>query len=287
MKLAVFTVMLPDFTLAETVDVLARTGYDGVEWRVTRNDPKRSAEEPSFWGNNRSTVNPDLPKTELRQLKEKQDAAGLAVPNLGCYLACGDLAATEQGMQIASALGAPSVRVGVPNYDRSEPYGDLLAKGRRYLDGVQDLAQQYGIKGLVEIHMGNIAASASLARRLVEGFDPARIGVIHDAGNMVHEGFENYRLGLELLGDYLGHVHVKNAVWERTGETPEPPRSSSWRANWAPLHEGSADLGQLFADLKHSGYDGWLSIEDFSQPHPSEASLRHQAEYLRSLLERV
>lgn len=284
MKLSVFTVMLPDFSPKATIDVLARTGYDGIEWRVTRNDPNRAGEEPSFWGNNHSTLSPDLPLEELRKLKKAQDEAGLVVPNLGCYLACGDLQSTERGMKVARELGAPSIRVGVPGYDRTESYGDLLAKARRYLDGVQELGKQYNIKGLVEIHMGNIAPSASLARRLVEGFDPERIGVIHDAGNMVYEGFENYRMGLEVLGEYLGHVHVKNAVWQRSEAAPQLPRTSLWNARWAPLREGVADLGQLFADLRHIGYDGWLSIEDFSHPHPNEASLRDQAEYLRSLL---
>jgi len=284
MKLSVFTVMLPNYAPEATIELLTRTGYDGVEWRVTHSDPNRAGEEPSFWGNNQSTINPDLPVEALRKLKKAHDEAGLAAPNLGCYLACGDLESTEQGMKVARELGAPAIRVGVPGYDRTEPYGDLLAKARRYLDGVQELGKQYGIKGLVEIHMGNIAPSASLARRLVEGFDPERIGVIHDAGNMVYEGFENYRMGLEVLGEYLGHVHVKNAVWHKSEEAPEPPRSSLWNARWAPLREGVADLGQLFADLRHIGYDGWLSIEDFSSPHPNEASLRNQADYLRSLL---
>jgi hypothetical protein len=32
---------------------------------------------------------------------------------------------------------------------------------------------------------------------------------------MVHEGFEDYRIGLELLGSYLAHVHLQNAAFER------------------------------------------------------------------------
>ncbi|GIX08239.1 MAG: hypothetical protein KatS3mg115_2642 [Candidatus Poribacteria bacterium] len=55
-------------------------------------------------------------------------------------------------------------------------------------------------------------------------FRPEQVGVIHDAGNMVHEGFENYQMGCELLGPYLAHVHVKNAAWVR--EAGDPPASS-------------------------------------------------------------
>ncbi|MNH42928.1 hypothetical protein D3C79_1047240 [compost metagenome] len=71
------------------------------------------------------------------------------------------------------------------------------------------------------MHFGNIAPSASLARQLVDGFDAKHIGVIYDPGNMVYEGFEQYKLGLEVLGEYLGHVHVKNAIWSRT-DAPVP-----------------------------------------------------------------
>lgn len=283
MKLAVFTVMLPDFDLQDTLAVLQKTGYDGVEWRVARNNPASAGQEPSFWGNNRSTVDPAMSEGDLQALKDAQDAAGLVVPNLGCYLGVGDLAAVEQSMKLARLLGSPSIRIGVPGYDRTKPYGDVLREGRAYLAGVQELSQQYGVKGVAEIHFGNIACSASSARRLVEGFDPAHIGIIHDAGNMVYEGYENYRMGLEILDEYLAHVHVKNAFWMKS-EEPVAAGVSPWKAVWAPLAEGVVSLGQLFADLKHIGYDKWLSIEDFSNPHPDEQSLVAQSAYLRSLL---
>ncbi|MCL6457938.1 MAG: sugar phosphate isomerase/epimerase [Gorillibacterium sp.] len=284
MKLAVFTVMLPDFGLNDTLAVLKKTGYDGVEWRVTVNNPASADQEPSFWGNNHSTIDPSISDEELGALKVAQDAAGLLVPNLGCYIPVGDLKLTEQGMKIAKVLGAPSIRVGVSGYDRSISYRELLEQGRHYLHGVQELSQQYGVKGNIEIHHGNIASSASSARRLVEGFDPAHIGVIHDAGNMVHEGYENYRMGLEILGEYLAHVHVKNAAWACSQENIKSPGGSPWKSDWAPLKTGVVDLGQLMADVQHIGYDGWLSFEDFSSPHPDEASLVEQAAYIRSLL---
>ncbi|MBC8080801.1 MAG: sugar phosphate isomerase/epimerase, partial [Gorillibacterium sp.] len=51
MKLSIFTVMLPDFGLLDTINVLKKTGYDGVEWRVTQTNPANASQEPSFWGN--------------------------------------------------------------------------------------------------------------------------------------------------------------------------------------------------------------------------------------------
>ncbi|TMV52970.1 sugar phosphate isomerase/epimerase [Paenibacillus mesophilus] len=283
MKFAVFTVMMPEYTPEDTITALKKHGYDGIEWRVTGIDVGRLQEKPSFWGNNLSTVDAGSPEERLLALKRLADEAGLAVPNLGCYLKVGDLAAVERDMRTAKLLGAPSIRIGVPGYNRSRTYGDLFMETRAYMEGVQELGGRYGIQALIEMHMNMIAPSAGLARRLVEGFDPARIGVIFDPGNMVYEGYEQYRMGLEVLGEYLAHVHVKNAVWE-----PNPNRKSAtdpaWRTVSAPMQEGFANWPQVIADLKSVGYDGWLSFEDFSQSAPTDDLLADNIAYIKSLL---
>ncbi|WP_409346041.1 sugar phosphate isomerase/epimerase family protein [Paenibacillus sp. MBLB4367] len=84
---------------------------------------------------------------------------------------------------------------------------------------------------------------------------------------MVHEGFENYRMGLELLGPYLAHVHVKNAKWAPTGERKEGV--SLWKSDWSPLDEGMINWKKLLGDLKAVGYDGYLGVEDFSEQYGS------------------
>ncbi|MBD2867794.1 sugar phosphate isomerase/epimerase family protein [Paenibacillus arenilitoris] len=291
MKFSVFTVMLPDCSLETTADLLRKYGYQGVEWRFTRVDPAKRGDKPSFWGNNLSTVDASSSEEELLSIKRLTDETGLAVPNLAAYIQAGDLDATEKAMKAAKLLGAPSIRVGVPGYDRSRSYADLLKEGRAYLNGVQELGKAYGVKGLIEVHFGNIAPSASAARRLVDGFDPDLIGVIYDPGNMVYEGFEQYKLGLEALGEYLGHVHIKNAAWVRT-DAPQPaageesaPHGPLWKASWSPVAEGVVHWPQVIADLKAIGYDGWLSFEDFSGSAPSEALLRDNIAYIRSLLQ--
>ncbi len=282
MKFAVFTVMVPDLTLEQTVHALKKHGYDGVEWRVNAPDPAKQHEKPSFWGNNLSTVSTDATVKSLQDLSSITNQAGLRVPNLASYLQCGDLGAVERDMKIAVQLGAPSLRVGVPGYDRSRNYHDLLAESKTYLAGVQELSQQLGIKGLIEIHMGNIASSASLAYRLVEGFDPEHIGVIYDPGNMVFEGFEQYRLGLELLGPYLKHVHIKNALWKRKeGATAQ---EHIWEAVWARMEEGIVPWRQVIQDLKAIGYDDWLSFEDFSGSGTTEQLLERNLVYIKSFL---
>ena len=69
----------------------------------------------------------------------------------------------------------------------------------------------------MEIHHETIVPSASARAGSSMGFDPASVGAIYDPGNMVWEGHEQYRLGLETLGPYLAHVHAKNTGWRQTG----------------------------------------------------------------------
>lgn len=273
MKFGVFTVMLPDLTPEAAVTALHKAGYDGVEWRVTTVPDSVRNEPPSFWGNNLCTLAPT--QADLQRGRALANGVGLAIPNLGTYIAMGDLSAVEQAMQLAVTAGAPSVRVGVARNDDPGDVHALFARSRAFLQDVERLSRRHHVKALVEMHHGAIAASATAARRLVDGFDPACIGVIHDCGNMVFEGFEEYRRGLEMLGPYLAHVHVKNAAYDR------PAAGGVWRARWAPLYDGVVDFAALFAALRSVGYDGWVVVEDFSQAYDSHTALRENLTFLR------
>jgi sugar phosphate isomerase/epimerase len=276
MKLCVFTVMLPELTPQEAVAELALAGYDGVEWRITSIPDERRQEAPSFWGNNLCTLAPSL--ADARRARALADSHGLAIPNLGTYIAPGDLAGVRAAMRFAQIAGATQIRVGVGKTGGGASYGELFQASRAFLDDVERLAKQTGVKALVETHHGTIVPSASAAFRLVEKYDPSAIGVIYDPGNMVYEGYESYQMGLELLGPYLAHVHVKNAVFQR------PPGGGVWRPHWSPLEDGMVDFPALFAALNTIGYDGWIGVEDFSLARPSREALRHNLRFLRRFI---
>jgi sugar phosphate isomerase/epimerase len=275
MKLSVFTVMLPDLTPEEAAQALKEAGYDGVEWRVTRVPEARRDEAPSFWGNNLCTLSPTT--DEARRARALSQSAGLAIPNLGTYIAVGDLVAVEEALRFAQVAGSPQVRVGVGSLEGAT-YASRFEAARVFLGEVQTLARRHGVRALVEIHHGTICPSASAAYRLVSAFDPQAIGVIYDPGNMVYEGFEDYGLGIELLGPHLAHVHVKNAAFVR------PEGGGLWMATWAPLEDGVVNFHALCAALRAGGYEGWLSVEDFSAVRSSREALRHNIAFIRDAL---
>lgn len=115
---------------------------------------------------------------------------------------------------------------------------------------------------------------------MLRGLDPNHIGVIFDPGNMAKEGYEEYRKGFELLGDYIAHVHVKNGKYVEKVER-NTLGAKQYEYVWAPLDEGQADLLRLFEVMHQAGYDGTVSVEDFSDERPTEEKLKYNLEFMK------
>jgi sugar phosphate isomerase/epimerase len=88
-------------------------------------------------------------------------------------------------------------------------------------------------------------------------------------------------MALELLGPYVGHVHLG-------GSSPRPePRQADGTIKWhwegTPLAEGVLEVKQAVSDLKDTGYDRFISVEDFREM-PIEAKLSESLAYLRTAI---
>src|SRR5215218_1570045 len=279
MKFAVFSVSLPEWTPEEAVRNLAELGYDGVEWRIA-DDPPRAT--PGFWQGNRCTFPLSSFVADAPRIRALSEAAGLAIPAIASYVQCADPENVERVLRGAAALGTPMARIQIPRYDGQVSFDVLWESARRDYQDVARVALAHGVKALVEIHHETIVPSASAARRFLDGLDPAAVGAIYDPGNMVWEGREQYRLGLETLGPYLAHVHAKNTGWRQTGRRADG--SLAWQAEWAPLDKGIVDLRDLFAALRAVEYDDWISFEDFTTDPPLAERVRENLRYLRRSL---
>lgn len=283
-KLSVFTVSVPDLTPRELGAAAVSSGIEGIEWRFKGIPDDALEESPSYWRHNRCSIDPEKWEEDIIECVDVALTYNLKSIALVPYLDCKDIVATELAFKAAARLGASMVRVGVPGYYRSKSYQDLYKTAIQYLSQVQELAEQYQIKALVETHHMTIAPSASLAYRLVETFDPKHVGVLYDPGNMVFEGYENYRMGLELLGPYLAHVHMKNAIWSpRKGNKHTEIEYTQWEGEWAPMDQGIVPWLEVMQDLHDVGYDGYVGLEDFSGIYDSKKMLQLNADLFRLL----
>jgi len=273
-----FTLITPDCTPGEAAALLRRLGFDGIEWRVHNIPPDRTP-KANFWRGNLATIDLETIVEKAEEVRRISEDNELTVVGLGAYLSYKLIDDVKRCMEAARLMDAPSVRVSAPGYDGSEDYNDVL---ERAIDGyarVEDLAREYGVRANIEIHHGGICSSPSLAYRLASSFDPDHIGVIYDPGNMIYEGYENWQLGLELLGPYLAYVHAKNTVWNaEPGEDGEV----LWKASAAPINKGLVPWRRVLSALDEVGYKGWISFEDLSEGE-TEAKLRGDIGYFKAL----
>ncbi len=277
-KYAAFTVMMPESTPQQVVSELKSLGYDGVEWRV-HSLPNRTTDKTDFWTANRATIDLETIVQNAPDIRKLAEDSGLEILGLGTYLSCKLLGDVERCMEAAKIMGCGSIRVSPPAYDGTENYNDLYEEAVEGYARIEELARTYKVQANIELHNGRICPSASLAYRLVSNFDPDYIGVILDPGNMVCEGFENWQMGLELLGPYLAYVHVKNAAWV---EDYTADGVKHWKTQMAPIKEGVVSWEQVLTVLDRVGYTGWLSLEDFA-PGDTRKKLADGIAYLRSI----
>ncbi|HIT74391.1 MAG TPA: sugar phosphate isomerase/epimerase [Candidatus Avipropionibacterium avicola] len=276
MKFGYFTAATPDWTPDEVVTHLAAQGWDGVEWRVV-DDP--GADEVGFWAGNRATWPMTGLEDNIDSMRELAAQAGLEISGIGAYALCSDHENVERVLAATAAIGASQVRVRVPGVGDDEQYGQVFDASREHYRWVAERAAAHGVKALLELHHRTITASPSSAMRLLDGLDPTHVGVIHDMGNLIYEGWERPLWSAQMLGPYLAHVHVKNTVFEAAGVGDDGTLNFAPKA--AALRRGQVSLRTYLAELAQAGYDGWVVCEDFSTDLPLAQRTADNLAYLK------
>ena len=249
MQCIMFTKYLKDLAPGELAASLKSIGMDGADLCVR---PGYQAEP--------ETAEETLPEV-VRVLAEE----GLSVP-----LVTGPADLTDPAMEDAERLfaacgsaGVGLIKIGYWLFDREQDYQPQVDACRKRLEGFARLAAEHSVKAVVHTHSGpymGLNASASL--RLVEGFDPERVGVFLDAGHLSICG-EPMEMAISIVRDYVCCFAFKDFVrlpGERDGrEVYYPrPRALGWGAvDWEGVLKAIVEAGlqDVTASL-HSEYDG-------------------------------
>ncbi|WP_418316195.1 sugar phosphate isomerase/epimerase family protein [Piscinibacter sakaiensis] len=257
MQLAVSSASTPSLTPAELITAAASSGYAGIEWRVSDDvDRLDGASGWNFRSNNRCTVAQNA--GALQEIAARCIEAGLSIVGLSPYLTVGDIAAAEDLIGIAADIGVSRIRVWAPSTREPGPYRPAIERLRRWLSDLEPVLLRHRVRFALEVHQATVCPSAAMALRMLDGIDTAAVGVLYDLGNLAVEGYEHPPLALELIGDRLTHVQIKNAVWS------SPGAGRPWQWHWCPMDEGQLDLPAIVAALVDAGFAGWISAEDFS-----------------------
>jgi sugar phosphate isomerase/epimerase len=249
MRLAYSTLACPRWTVEEAVAAAVRYGYDAIEWRLADG----------------AIIEPDTPPAVWRRLREVPAANGIA-------LACLDTSyrivqaspkerkavtqAVQRMIDMAVELGAPLLRVFGGPLPPGTTRSSLLAPTAEVLHTICTYAAERDITIALETH-DSWSTSADLLELLQAAASPAA-RVLWDIHHTFRAG-EAPTQSVALLGSALAHVHVKDGR----------PRSNS-PGTWelCLLNEGMVPLRGACSALRHSGYEGYLSLEWEKLWHP-------------------
>ncbi len=279
MKFGIFTVSIPEYEPEKALEVAAELGYDGLEWRVVKDDGDRA--KPSFWSGNKTSMTAEEVLAKAPSLKAKAGELGLEMPSLGTYIDCHNLEAVETSMKAAAALGAKSLRVGTGGYKPERSHAELMAQAKEQYAKVAALAAKYGVRAVVETHHGLITPTVALTMQVLKGLPPEHVGIMWDPGNQAIEGRENYRMALDIAGPYLAEVHVKNCVYDPIAVAGS---TAQWKVRWCQVQLGIVNWPEIMGELKRIGYDGWIVFEDFSTELPVHERLKANLAYFKTLV---
>jgi sugar phosphate isomerase/epimerase len=290
MKIAGHTMGTPEYTVPEAIDLFAGLGMEGIE--AICHDEYRSA------------IRTGIASSGLQELRRRAEGQGLQFAAITPYTT--DLnspdprvAATHQDLllraiEIAHVLGAPCVRT-YPGRETGGPgRAERLLRLVDTVRGPAEAAAKAGVRLGFENHFNTLGDSAKGTVEAVQAVNHPAVGIVYDQGNLTMLGAEGYREAIPLQAAYLVHVHVKDLSFK-----DNPPELTSGRVETLPAEanpttcrivgQGILPWRDIIAELKRSGYDGWLSIEYERRWYPdllppAEIGMKAGAELVRRIL---
>jgi L-ribulose-5-phosphate 3-epimerase len=275
-KLSIFTLILQKFPLPEVIKIAKEIGFEAVE--LMGRDPHLSVDTTA------------KKAKEIHKMIEDQGLATSCIATYtGGYSTKDDKECQEQLDQLkhfaelATFLECKLVRHAPGGPREGEAEESHYLRAAQWMQKAADFAASAGVKIVMEIHDGGLIESAYGAKRLLDLIDRPNAGVIHDAGNMYISKADFGKESVEVLGDKLFHVHVKD---ELKVDDLSDPSSFQVRDEFychKLLGQGGADHLPLFKALVKRGYDGYLSAECHGAMDPVETA-KHEYKAIRELI---
>jgi inosose dehydratase len=150
------------------------------------------------------------------------------------------------------------------------------AQQRAAIDWLRRAAAQAGERGvevLIHPHAGSYFESADEIAALLDHTSCDQLGICLDTGHAVLAGLDPVQLVRACQGR-VRHVHLKDVDQNAMSRLArgEINYETAWKQGlWPPLGTGLIDLVAILQELRRSGYDGWLVLEqDRFEVHHSE-----------------
>jgi sugar phosphate isomerase/epimerase len=153
--------------------------------------------------------------------------------------------------RIAEAVGTRRVRVFSfypPDTRRNVRHERHVKEATSRLARLTDLAQREGFLLLLENEKGIVGDTPERCHAILSAIESPALRFLWDPANFVQVGVARpTEHGWSLLGPYVAHVHVKDALLA----------DGSVRA----AGQGDGQVGELLSRLREGGYRGFLAME--------------------------
>jgi len=271
MKLAFSSNAFRNYSIEETISILSRIGYDGIEIMGDR---------PHLWP-------PDMNRERVLSIRDSLREHRMDISNVNAFMMCGyreprtgrpgtfhwpswidrdeehreaRIAHTIGCVEYGAALGARTISTepGGPlgNFSREEGYR-LFARG---VKRVAKRAVELGVELLIEPEPGLLIERSGEFEEFFRGYiDFPGVGLNFDMGHFYCVGEEPEHL-IRTLGKRATHFHLEDIAESRIHFH-------------LPPGEGAMNFREIFNGLREIGYDGWITIElyPFQKDAPSIA----------------
>lgn len=140
------------------------------------------------------------------------------------------------------------------------------AQQRAAIDWLRRAAVQAGERGVevvIHPHAGSYFESADEIAALLDHTSCDQLGICLDTGHAVIAGLDPVQLVRAWQGR-VRHVHLKDVDENAMSRLArgEINYETAWKQGlWPPLGTGLIDLVAILRELRRSGYDGWLVLE--------------------------
>jgi L-ribulose-5-phosphate 3-epimerase len=257
-RVSIFSLIFNKRPIGDAIRLTKVIGYDGIE----------------LWGKE-PHISADSSKGKVKEIRSIADYYGMEIPTIGSYVGgfstlsdseCKvQLVELEKYLNLMDILKCDIIRVncGGPNAFLAETYH--YERALFWMSKCSDLAKLYNKRIAIEIHNGNLIETIEAADKFLKAVNKENLGVIHDAGNMYITDTDYGSRSVELLGNKIFHVHVKDELRIKEDTLPAAFHDTTKYGDEVfqqkLLGEGAVDHVDLFRGLIKMGYSGFLSCE--------------------------
>lgn len=200
----------------------------------------------------------------------------------------GEMARLKKCVDIASEMGAPTMRHDVLYELRKKPLYNYRSAIQEIAPRIRELAEyakKKGVRTCSENH-GYIMQDPMRVEELILAVGHENYGWLCDIGNFLCADADPVK-AVAIAAPYAFHVHAKDfLVRDGKSRMPHGFQITTNGGNYlrgTVIGHGDVPIGNCINALKKAGYDGWVSIE-FEGPEENIDALANGLKNLRAII---